>query len=392
MSKRTRIITGIDIGSSLIKVMVFRVAEHEGEPVSQVIGFGKAEARGIELGYIVNHTDALRSLQSALAEAEKNAKHHVHEAYLAIGGEMLRADYAHGETIAQGPNQIITADDIERAIAYGTEQVRGELVNAHIFPEIVLRTALDEKKVLGRAEGMQGNKLEVDTLIVSALAQQFDELKLLAQHAGVHILDAVPAPLAASLVSLSRVHKRMGAMLIDIGAETTTVTVFEESRPVALFVQPIGSMNLSEELAVQFRISPEDADKIKRVGVQGTAFPKKKYDAVVNDFYTKLFTSIRDHFRRMKFRNILPAGVFLTSGGALASGAPDIARDILELPARVVVSPFEKKGGIPHEYLMTVYGTCMWAVNLDDEAQETGIPTPAKAKNLFSYWLKQFIP
>ncbi|OGG62209.1 hypothetical protein A3C87_01300 [Candidatus Kaiserbacteria bacterium RIFCSPHIGHO2_02_FULL_49_34] len=392
MSKRTRIITGIDMGSSLIKVMVFRASEKDGEQVSHVIGFGKAESRGIERGYVVNHADALRALQNALAEAEKNAKHHITDAYLSIGGEMLGSNYAHGETIAQGPNQIIAHDDIERAIAYGTEQIRGELVNMHLFPEIVLRTALDDKKVIGHAEGMQGNKLEVDTIIVSALQQQYDALKMLAQHAGVRIVDAVPSPLASSIVSLSRVHKRMGAMLVDIGAETTTVTVFEESRPVALVVLTIGSANLTEELAVHFRITPEEADKIKRVGVQGTAFPKKKYDTVVQDFYTKLFTKIRDHFRRMKFRNILPAGVFLTGGGALASGIDEIARTILELPARNVATPFEKKGGIPHEYLMTVYGTCMWAVNLDDEAQETGIPTPTKTKGFFSYWLKQFIP
>ncbi len=392
MSKRPRIITGIDIGSSLIKVMVFRVDSKNGESLPQVIGFGRAEAQGIERGYIINHADALRALQSALAEAEKNAKHHITDAYLAIGGEMITTTYAHGEAIAQGPNQIITHDDIERAIAYGTEQVRGELTNMHVFPEIVLRTALDNKKVLGHAEGMQGNKLEVDTLIVSALQQQFDELKTLAHNAGVSVLDAVPAPLASSLVSLSRVHKRMGAMLVDIGAETSTVTVFEESRPVAMVVLPIGSVNLSEELAVQFRITPEEADKIKRVGVQNTVHQKKKYDAIVNDFYTKLFTKIRDHFRRMKFRNILPAGVFLTGGGVLAAGVADIARDILELPARNVPSPFEKKGGIPHEYLMTVYGTCVWAVNADEEAVETGIPTPTKTKGFFSYWLKQFIP
>lgn len=388
--KATRIITAIDIGSSLIKVMVLRCGEGADAALPHIIGFGQAEARGIEQGYVVSENDAVRAVRNALAEAEKSAKVHITEAYLAVGGIMLDAHYAHGETTASGPDQIINDADIERAVAYGTESMRETLINTHILHEIPLRVALDGKKVFGKAVGMRGNKLDVDTLVISALEQQYDGLIRVAHQAGVRVVDTIAAPIAASIVSLTKVHKKMGAMMIDIGAETTSVTIFEESHPVALAVFPMGSLTLTEDIALEFRISIEEAEMLKRRGVQHTAHPKKKLDAVIAARYNVLFTTIRDHFKKKKFTNILPAGAFLHGGGALQPIAVEIARDILGLPARIVPSPFDKNTRMPHELMMTVYGVCTWAI--DRAAEESGITPPQKIKKTIMWWIKQFIP
>lgn len=388
--KSQRTITAIDIGSSLVKVMVLRCGDGTDTSVPHIIGFGQAEARGVEQGYVISENDAVRAVRNALAEAEKSAKVHITEAYLSVGGIMLNAQYAHGETTASGPDQIINDADIERSVAYGTESVRDDLVNTHILHEIPLRVTLDGKKVFGKAVGMRGNKLEVDTLIITALEQQYDGLIRVAHQAGVRVIDTIAAPVAASIVSLTKVHKKMGAMLIDIGSETTSVTIFEESHPVALVVFPIGSLTLTEDIALEFRISIEEAEMLKRRGVQHTTFQKKKLDAVIAARYTAIFTLIRDHFKKKKFTNILPAGAFLHGGGTLQPTVVEIARDVLGLPARIVPSPFDKNTRMPHELMMTVYGVCTWAI--DRAAEESGITPPQKMKKTVMWWIKQFIP
>lgn len=395
MKKNGRIITGIDIGSSLVKVMVLECVRAEGEDTMRIIGYGQSESRGIERGYVVHEHDAIRSVRSAIAEAEKSAKTRITHSYLSIGGMMLDVEYAHGETTAEGPDQIISEADIERAIAYGTESIKENLVNTRVLHEIPLRITLDGKKVIGKVVGMRGNKLEVDTLVITALEQQYDDLVRVVNHAGAHVVDAIASPIAASFEALTRVHKKMGAMLVDIGAETTSVTIFEESHPVALALFPTGSLTLTEELAVSFRIPPEEADILKKNGVHNTVFPKKKFDATVNEFYATLFTTIRDHFKKMKFTNILPAGVFIMGGGALQQSASISAREILALPARVVPSPFEKATRVPYEHLITVYGVCVWAAGRNND-EASGIAGPHKEERSARAWItwliKQFTP
>ena len=250
---------------------------------------------------------------------------HITEAYLSVDGVMLSAQYAHGETTASGPDQIINDADIERAIAYGTESIREDLMNTHMLHEIPLRVTLDGKKVFGKAVGMRGNKLEVDTLVITALEQQYDGPDSHCAPGGVRIIDTIAAPVAAAFTSLTKVHKKMGAMLVDIGAETTSVTIFEESHPVALVVFPMGSLTITEDIALEFRIALEEAEVLKRRGVQhGTSTQqsqqKKKLEAVIAARHTVMFTTIRDYFKKKKFTNILPAGVLSARWRRVATG------------------------------------------------------------------------
>jgi len=76
MGKVDHIITGIDVGTYQVKVAVVRVTKERGERgLPQVIGTGYAESRGLRNGYITSQSDVVRSIRSAVAEAEKATGH-----------------------------------------------------------------------------------------------------------------------------------------------------------------------------------------------------------------------------------------------------------------------------------------------------------------------------
>jgi cell division protein FtsA len=79
-----RIITGIDIGSHTIIVVITEYTPGSGLP--NIIGLGKAESRGLRHGYIINIADAVKSVRIAVDEAERNSGLKIREAYLSVGG------------------------------------------------------------------------------------------------------------------------------------------------------------------------------------------------------------------------------------------------------------------------------------------------------------------
>ena len=80
---RRHIETGIDIGSSNVRVVVSEYVESAPLPV--IIGTGIAEARGMRHGYIVNVAEAAGSIRLALLQAENPPAQKIKRVFIAVG-------------------------------------------------------------------------------------------------------------------------------------------------------------------------------------------------------------------------------------------------------------------------------------------------------------------
>jgi len=119
-----RIITGIDVGTYQVKVVIVRVTKNKGErSLPQIIGTGYAESRGLRNGYIINDTDVIRSVRSAVAQAEKAAGVDVKRAYVAMGGVGIDEITSRGEVITSRADSEITPVDLEKAMQDSEERI-----------------------------------------------------------------------------------------------------------------------------------------------------------------------------------------------------------------------------------------------------------------------------
>ena len=78
----------------------------------------------------------------------------------------------------------------------------------------------------------------------------FTNLTQAVLNAKLQINDVVPSPLAAAKAVLTPQQKELGVALIDIGAATTSLAVFEEGELLHLAVFPIGSANITNDIAI----------------------------------------------------------------------------------------------------------------------------------------------
>jgi cell division protein FtsA len=386
-----RIITGIDVGTYQVKVVIVRVTKNKGErALPQIIGTGYAESRGLRNGYIINDTDVIRSVRSAVAQAEKAAGVDVKRAYVAMGGVGIDEITSRGEVITSRADSEITHVDLEKAMQDSEERILEHIPNRKILHAIPLSYRIDGELVLGKPQGMRGTKLEVESLFITTFEQHLNDLVTAIENTGIAVEDIMASSLAASFVMLTKAQKRAGCVLANIGAETVSIVVFENSTPISIKVFPLGSNDITNDIALGLKIPLEEAEKIKRGGMSSANYSKRKLDEIIAARLTDIFELIQAHLKKIQRDGLLPAGIIITGGGSGVATIQDLARAALKLPSRIATLDPGQNGKIRDASWAVSYGLCMWGASDEEEGNSVGIAR--KTRNSVIQWFSQFLP
>ena len=387
-----KIAVGIDIGSYQIKVVV---AEHlKDKPNPQILGMGYAESRGLRHGYIISLNDAAKSLRSAIEQAEKTAKIKIHKAFVSVGGIGLGSVVSQASVVVSKADSEITELDVKKALEQSERDIpTSQSANRKILHTIPLQYKVDGKPVLGRPHGMRGSKLEVRTLFITCLEQHLNDLIQAVAEAGVDVEDVMAAPLAASLVTLSKQQKIAGCVLANIGSETVSIAIFENNIPISLDVFPIGSTDITNDIALGLKISLEDAEKIK-IGTDGEIqYPRKKLEEIILARLSDIFDLIEAHLKKVGRSGLLPAGIIITGGGSGITTIEDLAKAALKLPSRIGTLSFGAHLGdhIKDATWSVAYGLCIWGLTTSDDTS-LGTKMIKDSGNDLLKMIKRFLP
>lgn len=386
-----QIITGIDVGTYQVKVAIARIPKGNNERLlPEIIGTGFAESRGLKSGYIIQESDVARSIKSAIVQAEKSAGVIVKKAHIAIGSIGIEETYSRGEIIPARADSEITTADLEKVMQDSEDRISDHIPNRRILHSIPLRYMVDGAEVLGRPQGMRGTKLEVDSLFITTYEQHVNDMIGAIESIGIYVEDVIASPLAASFVMLSKTQKRAGCVLANVGAETTSMVVFEDNTPISLKIFPTGSNDITNDIALGLKVPLEEAEKIKRGGMTSATFSKKRLDEIIDNRLSSIFTLIDIQLKKIKRDGLLPAGVILTGGGSNTHSITDVAKNILALPARTATLEIGKNTKVKDASWAVAYGLCMWGAS--DTQESSAIGAVKQTKHSILSWLQQFLP
>lgn len=385
-----RIATGIDIGTHQTKVVVVEEVDTPEGPALHIIGTGVSESAGMKHGYVVDLPDATASIIAAKRQAEAAARMPIRSAFLAVGGVSLDETRGSADTIISRADQVITDLDIEKVREGARRAAEPNFMNRRVLHEIPLEWKVDGAKTLGEPLGMRGTKLEGEFLFITCLAQHADLLTNAVENADIEVIDRMASPLAGSYVTLTKDQKMKGCVLANIGAETVSIVVYDEGYPISAKVFPIGSTHITDDLALGFKISLEDAERIKLGRLSGAMYPRKKVDEIVTTRFRTMFELIDKHLRSIGRRGALPAGIILTGGGAGQGAITDIAKGTLELPSRVADLKLITDTKVRDATWAVAYGLALWGLTGDTEAPKKDMF--AGVTELVRGFFKQFMP
>ena len=352
--------TGIDIGTYHVKVVIAAPADNPELPM-QIIGTGTASSKGMRHGYIVDRTEAAKSIREALVRAAGAAKVAVRHARVAMGGVGLDEIRSSGDVTLTASGGIVLERDIDRAMRDSETRSSGKLTNRTLIHTIPLEYRVDGVKVFGKPHGMQGTKLSVDTLLITMLSQHYDDLIEAVEAAGVEVEGVMASPLAASLVTLTKAQKTAGVALANIGSETLSVIVFDNDIPISVKVFPVGSGDITNTIALSFQVPLMEAEQMKRGAVTGSDVSFKRMNTIIAARLKTMFTLVNAHLKTIDRARLLPAGIVITGGGSGLASATEVAKTILRLPSQISqIGQLPRASGIDATWAVA-YGLCRWA-------------------------------
>ena len=269
------IAVGIDIGTYQIKVVIAEAGVPRDTP--RILGVGVADTKGLRHGYIMHPNEAIESIRGAIVQAEETSGHKITKAFVSIGGIGLSHIISTGSVSITRADAEITDLDIKKVIELSQQDIPQSLsINKKIIHAIPLAYKIDSKPVLGRPVGMKGVKLEVRTLSVTCLEHHLNELIQVIEELGIEVSDVMASPFASSLVMLNKTQKIAGCVLANIGSDTVSIVIYENNMPISLEVFPIGSNDITNDIALGLKVSLEEAENIKLVLPQTTLYLEKK--------------------------------------------------------------------------------------------------------------------
>jgi len=397
-----QIVVGIDIGTSQVKVIVAEGFFNQGKFVPKIIGTGIAESKGLSRGYIVDTSEVSHSIKLAVSRAEKMSGVKIRQAYISFGGLGLGSVTASGTIAISRADLEITDRDMALVLESAEKAIPQAIsMNKRIINSIPLEYKTDGKPVLGQALGLKAHKLEVKALFITCLEHHLKDLITAMEDADVEVIDVVAAPIAASFIAVSKKQKKVGCLLVDIGAETLSIVAFENGNPISLEVFPVGGNDITNDLALGLKISLEEAEKLKVNDMTRNIYPKKKVDELVSSRLESAMGEVNEHLKKINRNGLLPAGVVITGGSASLLGVKELVENILKLPVQIAEFHFgENEGNKIKDTTWTIAcGLTIVGFNSDNGETIGGSRTASLisvdgkkwGKNI-SKWISQFLP
>jgi cell division protein FtsA len=325
------LITGIDAGSSTIRVII---AEQKRDGVINILGVGHRESEGIRRGFVVNIDDAARTIEGAVRMAEKSSGLNIKRGIVAVGGIGLGSVKSKGIVMVSRADGEVTDYDIKRAIDQ-SESNLPNMASRKIIHSIPLHFKLDNNLLVGQPSGMNGAKLEVETFFITCLNQHLTDLIKTVESIGIAVEDIIASPLATSAATLTKQQKEVGCILVDIGASTLSAIVFEEGRTISLEVFPIGSSYITNDIALGFQVPLEEAEQMKINYESVSANNRKKLADIVEARLNDIFDLIETHLKKINRQEMLPGGIVLAGGGSNIFALDEMAKKVLRLPSKI---------------------------------------------------------
>ncbi|MDR0591375.1 MAG: cell division protein FtsA [Candidatus Nomurabacteria bacterium] len=347
MQEISRYAVGVDVGTSSVKCVVATVDD---DGVLTVVGAGQTPNSGMRKGVVVDLAGPAKAIDTVLGEVERMSGYEVNNATINIGGSHILSTKTDGMIAVGALDHEITVEDLDRVDEVAAT---GKIpANREILDLIPYSYRLDGQENIKDPVGMVGSRLEIKANVVSALKPHCQNVAKAAELANVHIDKMVASAAAAAKSVLNEKQLENGVALIDLGAATTGVVVFEEGELQFISVLPWGSNNITMDLAMALKVDTEVAEEIKRKYASAVSdssakevvfkrdkqelyFKRADIDEAVEARLEEIFDGVKKDLKRAGYDRKLPEGVVLVGGGANLKDLAEYVKEHLELSVKL---------------------------------------------------------
>lgn len=353
---RQNLIAALDIGGGKITAVAATVDQQKN--AVQILAGDEFPCSGLEGGIVSDIREVTAAIVETISYLEEKTQAEINSLYIALRGEHIESFTNKGTFNIARVDKEITTDDIKHAI----ESAKSIPIknNTEILSTVPQGFYIDTQPVKN-PEGMEANSLDVYVHITTGLSATFNNLNRAFDRAKCDITGRFYGLVCLADAVLTQEEKEMGALLIDLGKDTTSAGIFIDGALRCSYDIKMGSDLITSDIAKVLRISHKEAEKIKIN--YGTAFPGDyggETEITINPLYGEkeqkinrdylldiirprvqdIFDAVKEKMQESGFYDCASTAV-LTGGGSLLPGIQEQARTSLNIK-EVVCSTIQR--------------------------------------------------
>lgn len=348
---RNGFFTGLDIGTSSVKVLVAEYIDNE----MNVIGVSNVKSAGVKDGIIVNIDVAAAAIKKALEQAEEKSGIRIDKVNVGLPANLLQIEPTQGMIPVTTDSQEITDLDVENVVKSAlTKSITPEREVISFIPE---EFVVDGFQGIKDPRGMMGIRLEMRGMLYTGPRTILHNLRKTVERAGIQVEHVVISPLALTRSVLNEGEREFGATVIDLGGGQTTVAVMHGQELQYTNIYQEGgdyitkdiskvlttSQSIAENLKYNYGIAyPADATEKETFTVEviGESKPVEVTELYLSEVIAarlrQIFNKIKQDLERTRALE-LPGGIVLVGGGAILPGVEELAEEVFGVTTKIFV-------------------------------------------------------
>lgn len=331
----------VDLGSTKASCLVARWT-NAGE--LEVLGTGEGRSAGIDRGEICDPKAAGAVIREVVQQASDQAGVPLPgEITIGFGGFQLESLNAQGYVPLYPRGRAIAREDVLQVVNH-SRQIKTDPGREQVLA-VPREFVVDDERGISDPLGMKGGRLEVVTHIVIGESAAIQATEQAVGQAGFRCSQMVPIALASGLAVSSPNERELGCVTIDIGAETTSVAIFQGGAIAFTAVLPIGSRYVSSDLSKLLKTTQEEGERLKthygvalareseglssvsvmQIGqVEPRHLDRRVLCEIIESRMRELASMVKDQIEETGLLGLLPGGAILTGGGSRLSKTPEL--------------------------------------------------------------------
>ncbi len=251
------IYTSVDIGSSLIKIVVFELYNNK----LNLLAASSVKSRGIKKGLITDFEEAAASLKEGINDVEQMLGMPIKKVIASVPSyfsDYIRVD---AEIPIKNEQQIVTGIEISNVFEACAKPHLAP--NREMVTIVPIDFRVDEGEPVSDPKGLVGSKLSARAILVTTPTKNIYSVVNLIEHVGIEVVDISLNSIGDMQTFRGQVSDKKVGAIVNIGSETTTITLYNKGIAVKSAILQYGGKNIENDISYMYKVDASVAKVLK---------------------------------------------------------------------------------------------------------------------------------
>ena len=247
---------GIDLGTDQIKIVVCEKVNDRFQVLTSI----SSPSSGIKNGFIVDTKPAVNSIKHAIKQASEMLGVKISKAIACIPPAQCKMDIVVGKVNVIDYNEI-TGADVSNVLTAAIKNQ--DFTNLELVAAMPIQFNIDDTTSIDDPKGMKGSVLETRVVVSTTPKEPLYRILEVLKLSGVEIVDICFSSFGDYYAVKNRQYDELVGAVINIGEESTNVSVFNKGIQIKNSLLPVGSINVDKDISYVFKSNLSESRKIK---------------------------------------------------------------------------------------------------------------------------------